>query len=85
MLLTLEVSLACVGARCMLCPQVKKFPALLSAGEGAWLVGEAEKAAARRGGWHGDRHRGYATTDLRVQHVSPEVASWHGAGGGRGQ
>lgn len=45
----------------------------LSPEECDWLVREAEAAAGRRGGWHGDRHRGYATTDLRAAHVSPEV------------
>lgn len=50
-----------------------KYDHILSDDECDWLVKEAEAGANRRGGWLGDRHRGYATTDIRVNHVSQEV------------
>jgi hypothetical protein len=49
------------------------FENLLTSSECQWLVAQAEEAATKRGGWLGDRHRGYATTDLRTNHVSEEV------------
>lgn len=49
------------------------FEKVLSYEECDWLVTEAEAGANRRGGWLGDRHRGYATTDIRVNHVSEKV------------
>jgi len=54
--------------------QVLVFEGVLTSAECGWLVAEAELAATKRGGWLGDRHRGYATTDLRTSHVSEEVA-----------
>jgi len=53
--------------------QVLVFENLLTSSECQWLVAQAEEAATKRGGWLGDRHRGYATTDLRTNHVSEEV------------
>jgi len=53
--------------------QVLVFENVLTSSECQWLVGQAEAAATTRGGWLGDRHRGYATTDLRTSHVSEAV------------
>jgi hypothetical protein len=40
-----------------------------------WLIHKAEEHASASGGWTTDRHRGYPTTDVRVQDVSG-VSTW---------